>query len=50
MDSHAGALATCPHPYIRADAGTVADCEVFIDTAAAKLGGLDVLENNAGIA
>jgi NAD(P)-dependent dehydrogenase (short-subunit alcohol dehydrogenase family) len=31
-------------------AGAVAGCEAFIDAAAAKLGGLDALVNNAGIA
>ncbi|WP_248291565.1 SDR family oxidoreductase [Neoroseomonas marina] len=44
------ALATCPHPKMRADMGETADCERFVDEAAAQLGGLDVLVNNAGIA
>jgi len=49
-DVDATALATCPHPHMRADAGAVEDCEAFIDAAAAHLGGLNVLVNNAGIA
>ena len=44
------ALATCPHPKMRADMGETAECEGFVDSAAAQLGGLDVLVNNAGIA
>ena len=44
------ALATCPHPNMRADMGETAECEAFVDQAAAHLGGLDVLVNNAGIA
>jgi NAD(P)-dependent dehydrogenase (short-subunit alcohol dehydrogenase family) len=44
------ALATSPHPHMRADAGVPAECEALIDAAAAHLGGLDVLVNNAGIA
>jgi NAD(P)-dependent dehydrogenase (short-subunit alcohol dehydrogenase family) len=44
------ALAASPHPHMRADAGVVADCEALVDAAAAHLGGLDVLVNNAGIA
>ncbi|MBR0683314.1 SDR family oxidoreductase [Roseomonas eburnea] len=44
------ALATCPHPRMRADMGETAECERFVDEAAAHLGGLDVLVNNAGIA
>ena len=44
------ALATCPHPKMRADMGETAECEAFVDQAAAHLGGLDVLVNNAGIA
>jgi NAD(P)-dependent dehydrogenase (short-subunit alcohol dehydrogenase family) len=44
------ALAATRHPHMRADAGSVADCEAFVDAAVARLGGLDVLVNNAGIA
>ena len=44
------ALAGCPHPKMRADMAEVPDCEAFVDAAAAHLGGLDVLVNNAGIA
>lgn len=44
------ALAACPHPGMRADMGEVAQAEAFVDAAAASLGGLDVLVNNAGIA
>ena len=44
------ALAGCGHPGIRADAGRLQDLERFMDAAAAQLGGLDVLVNNAGIA
>jgi NAD(P)-dependent dehydrogenase (short-subunit alcohol dehydrogenase family) len=49
-DIDAAALAGCPYPSVRADAGVVADMEGFVDDAVAKLGGLDVLVNNAGIA
>ncbi|MEO3470700.1 SDR family oxidoreductase [Roseomonas sp. CAU 1739] len=49
-DLDAEALATCPHPKMRADMGETADCEEFVDVAASTLGGLDVLVNNAGIA
>ncbi len=49
-DVDPAALAACPHPKMRADAGVVADCEAFVDAAVKHLGGLDVLANNAGIA
>jgi NAD(P)-dependent dehydrogenase (short-subunit alcohol dehydrogenase family) len=49
-DVDAGALAGCGHPGLRADAGSAADCEAFVDAAITHLGGLDVLVNNAGIA
>ena len=49
-DIDAAALAACGHAGMRADAGNPADCEAFIDAAVARLGGLDVLVNNAGIA
>ncbi len=49
-DLDPASLAACPHPQMRADAGSVADCEAFIDAAVAHHGGLDVLVNNAGIA
>ncbi|MBV9250397.1 MAG: SDR family oxidoreductase [Acetobacteraceae bacterium] len=44
------ALSACGHAGMKADAGIPADCEAFIDAAIARLGGLDVLVNNAGIA
>jgi len=44
------ALAGCPHPKMRADMGAATQAETFVDAAAAALGGLDVLVNNAGIA
>ncbi len=49
-DIDATALAACPHPAIRADAGVAADMAGFVDAAIKNLGGLDVLVNNAGIA
>ncbi len=49
-DVDEAALATCPHPAMRADAGRAEELERFMDAAAAALGGLDVLVNNAGIA
>ncbi len=44
------ALADCPYPWVRADAGSVADLDHFMSAALAELGGLDVLVNNVGIA
>ncbi len=44
------ALADCPHPWVRADAGSVAELDGFMTKALAELGGLDVLVNNVGIA
>ncbi|RAI60516.1 3-oxoacyl-[acyl-carrier-protein] reductase [Roseicella frigidaeris] len=44
------ALAGCPHPAMQADMETVEGCEGFVDEAVRRLGGLDVLVNNAGIA
>jgi NAD(P)-dependent dehydrogenase (short-subunit alcohol dehydrogenase family) len=38
------------HAGVRADAGSVADLEAYMEAALAHLGGLDVLVNNAGIA
>lgn len=49
-DVDEAALASCGHPGMRADAGSAAELERFIDAAVAELGGLDVLVNNAGIA
>jgi len=49
-DIDPAALAACGHPGMRADAALVADMEQFVDSAIARLGGLDVLVNNAGIA
>jgi hypothetical protein len=42
-DVDGAALASCPHSNMRADSGVVADCEAFVDAAAERLGGLDVL-------
>ena len=49
-DIDAAALKACGHPGMVADAGDVAAIERFMDAALARLGGLDVLVNNAGIA
>ena len=49
-DVDEAALADCPHPAMRADAGSAAELDAFMDAALAHLGGLDVLVNNAGIA
>lgn len=49
-DVDEAALAASPYPHMRADVGVVAECEAFIDAAVTRLGGLDVLVNNAGIA
>jgi NAD(P)-dependent dehydrogenase (short-subunit alcohol dehydrogenase family) len=49
-DVDEGALAACPHPAMRADAGRAAELDAFMEAAIARLGGLDVLVNNAGIA
>jgi NAD(P)-dependent dehydrogenase (short-subunit alcohol dehydrogenase family) len=49
-DIDEAALAACGHPSMRADAGSAAEMEAFVDAAIARLGGLDVLVNNAGIA
>jgi len=44
------ALSRCPHPNLRADAGSAGEMEGFVAAAVAEFGGLDVLVNNAGIA
>ncbi len=49
-DIDEAALAASPHKAMRADAGSVADMEGFVDAAIDHLDGLDVLVNNAGIA
>lgn len=49
-DIDEAALAAGGHDGMRADAGSVAECEAFVDAAIAHLGGLDLLVNNAGIA
>jgi NAD(P)-dependent dehydrogenase (short-subunit alcohol dehydrogenase family) len=49
-DIDEAALAACGHDGMRVDAGVVAEAEGFIDAAVARLDGLDVLVNNAGIA
>jgi len=48
-DVDEAALAACGHPGVRADAGQLAELETFMDAALSRLGGLDVLVNNAGI-
>ncbi len=49
-DIDEAALAACGLPGKRADAGSTAEMEAFVDAAVAHHGGLDVLVNNAGIA
>jgi len=44
------ALASCRHPWARADVGSRGEIDRYMQTALAHLGGLDVLVNNAGIA
>ena len=44
------ALAACPHPSVFADVETPEGCDAFMDAALGRLGGLDILLNNAGIA
>ena len=43
-------LSDSAYPGMRADAGVSSEMEGFIDAAVTRLGGLDVLVNNAGIA
>jgi NAD(P)-dependent dehydrogenase (short-subunit alcohol dehydrogenase family) len=49
-DIDADALAASGHDGMAADAGLPADMDAFVDAAADRLGGLDALVNNAGIA
>lgn len=49
-DVDVAALAACGHAGVLADAGRADALDRFMDAAAASLGGLDVLVNNAGIA
>ena len=49
-DVDEAALASCGHPGMRADAGSARELETFVRGAIERLGGLDVLVNNAGIA
>lgn len=44
------ALSACPHPSVFADVEGPEGCDAFMDAALGRLGGLDVLLNNAGIA
>ncbi len=49
-DVNVEALGDCGHRGMIANAASVAEMEGFVEAAAAELGGLDVLVNNAGIA
>ncbi len=49
-DIDEAALSSCPHPHMRADAGSAVELDAFMESAISHHGGLDVLVNNAGIA
>jgi len=49
-DIDEAAIAACGHDGLRIDVGVTAEAEAFVDAAISRLGGLDVLVNNAGIA